>query len=51
MVGYPEKDNGKHAVAHYKVLERFGYVTLVECKQERVEHKIRAHMKHMVFIF
>ena len=31
MVGYPEKDFGKHAVTHYKVIERLGYVTLIEC--------------------
>ena len=48
MVGYPEKDNGKHAITHYKVLERFGYVTLVECRLETGRtHQIRAHMKHI----
>lgn len=36
---------GKHAVTHYKVLERFGYVTLVECKLETGRtHQIRVHM-------
>ena len=29
---YPEGENGKHAITHYKVIERFNYVTLVECK-------------------
>jgi 23S rRNA pseudouridine1911/1915/1917 synthase len=38
----------KHAVTHYKVLERFGYVTLVECQLETGRtHQIRVHMKHI----
>ena len=42
-----EKDEGKHAVTHYKVLERFGYVTLVECQLETGRtHQIRVHMQH-----
>lgn len=37
---------GKHAVTHYKVLERFGYVTLVSCKLETGRtHQIRVHLK------
>lgn len=37
---------GKHAVTHYRVLERFGYVTLVECRLETGRtHQIRIHMK------
>lgn len=47
---YPEGENpnAKHAVTHYKVLERFGYVTLVECKLETGRtHQIRVHMKHI----
>jgi 23S rRNA pseudouridine1911/1915/1917 synthase len=45
---YPDGDQGKHAVTHYKVLERFGYVTLVQCKLETGRtHQIRAHMKHI----
>lgn len=44
---FPEGDQGKHAVTHYKVLERFGYVTLVECKLETGRtHQIRVHMKY-----
>lgn len=44
----PESEFGKHAVTHYKVLERFGYVTLIECKLETGRtHQIRAHMKHI----
>ena len=49
MMGvFPEGDYGKHAVTHYTVLERFGLVTLVECKLETGRtHQIRAHMKHI----
>lgn len=39
---------GKHAVTHYRVLERFGFCTLVECQLETGRtHQIRAHMKHI----
>jgi 23S rRNA pseudouridine1911/1915/1917 synthase len=45
---YPDGSHGKHAVTHYKVLERLGYVTLVECKLETGRtHQIRVHMKHI----
>ncbi|QEC67444.1 RluA family pseudouridine synthase [Panacibacter ginsenosidivorans] len=45
---YPEGDHGKHAITHYKVLERFNYVTLVECVLETGRtHQIRVHMKHI----
>ena len=48
MAVYPEGDIGKHAVTHYKVLERFGYVTLVACKLETGRtHQIRVHMKYI----
>lgn len=41
-------DIGKTAVTHYRVIERFGYVTLVECILETGRtHQIRAHMKHI----
>ena len=52
---FPEGENplAKHAVTHYKVLERFGYVTLVECRLETGRtHQIRVHMKsigHPIF--
>lgn len=50
---YEEEDKGKHAVTHYRVLERFGYVTLVECKLETGRtHQIRVHMSsigHPIF--
>ena len=39
---------GKPAVTHYKVLEHFGYVTLVSCKLETGRtHQIRVHLKHI----
>ena len=45
---YPEGDHGKHAITHYKVLERFGYVTLVSCILETGRtHQIRVHMKYL----
>jgi 23S rRNA pseudouridine1911/1915/1917 synthase len=47
MEVYPLGDHGKHAVTHYKVLERLGYVTLVECRLETGRtHQIRVHMKY-----
>ena len=48
MAAYPEGDQGKHAVTHWRVLEEFGYVTLVECKLETGRtHQIRVHFKHI----
>jgi 23S rRNA pseudouridine1911/1915/1917 synthase len=45
---YPEGDHGKEAITHYKVMERLGYVTLVECVLETGRtHQIRVHMKHI----
>lgn len=45
---YPEGEHGKEAITHYKVLERFNYVTLVECVLETGRtHQIRVHMKHI----
>lgn len=44
----PDNENGKPAVTHYTVLERFAYVTLVECRLETGRtHQIRVHMKHI----
>ena len=41
---FPDGDYGKHAVTHYRVLERFGYVTVVECRLETGRtHQIRVH--------
>jgi 23S rRNA pseudouridine1911/1915/1917 synthase len=43
-----DKFKGKHAVTHYKVIERFGYLTLVNCTLETGRtHQIRVHMKHI----
>ncbi|MCC8197757.1 MAG: RluA family pseudouridine synthase [Tannerellaceae bacterium] len=48
MTVFPEGDQGKPAVTHYKVLERLGYVTLTECWLETGRtHQIRVHMKHI----
>lgn len=48
MTVFPDGEYGKHAVTHYKVLKRFGYVTLIECKLETGRtHQIRAHMKYI----
>ena len=45
---FPEGDFGKHAVTHFKVVDRFMYVTLVQCKLETGRtHQIRAHFKHI----
>jgi 23S rRNA pseudouridine1911/1915/1917 synthase len=45
---YPEGDYGKEAITHYKVIERFGYVTLVQCILETGRtHQIRVHMKYL----
>ena len=44
----PDGPIGKHAVTHYRVLERFGYVTLVECRLETGRtHQIRVHMTYL----
>lgn len=45
---FPEGEHGKPAVTHYKVIERLGYVNLVECRLETGRtHQIRVHMKHI----
>ncbi len=45
---FPDGEHGKPAITHYKVIERFTYVTLVECKLETGRtHQIRAHFKHI----
>jgi len=45
---FPDGEYGKHAVTHYKVMERFGYTTLVECKLETGRtHQIRVHFKQI----
>jgi 23S rRNA pseudouridine1911/1915/1917 synthase len=48
MAVFADPEIGKHAVTHYKVLERFGYVTLISCKLETGRtHQIRVHLKHI----
>lgn len=48
MSVYPDDSKGKHAVTHYRVIERLGYVTLVECVLETGRtHQIRAHFKYI----
>ena len=48
MAVHSNDEKGKPAVTHYKVLERFGYVTLVSCQLETGRtHQIRVHMKHI----
>ena len=43
-----DEDIGKRAITHYKVIEKLGYVSLVECELETGRtHQIRAHMKHI----
>ena len=45
---YDDESKGKWSVTHYKVLERFNYVTLIECQLETGRtHQIRAHMQHI----
>jgi len=48
MAVFADPEIGKPAVTHYKVLERFGYVTMVSCILETGRtHQIRVHMKHI----
>lgn len=48
FTAYPEGEYGKEAITHYKVLERFNYVTLIECRLETGRtHQIRVHMQHI----
>ncbi|MDR0815478.1 MAG: RluA family pseudouridine synthase [Bacteroidales bacterium] len=45
---FPDGSDGKPAITHYQVVERFGYVTLVECRLETGRtHQIRAHFRHI----
>lgn len=45
---FPEGDQGKHAVTHWKVLKRLRYVSLIQCNLETGRtHQIRAHMKYL----
>lgn len=45
---FPDGDQGKHAITHYKVIERLGYLSLVECRLETGRtHQIRVHFKYI----
>ena len=45
---YDDPEKGKRAVTHYRVLERFGFITVVECRLETGRtHQIRVHMSHI----
>ncbi len=48
MIVYEDLEGGKDAITNYKVIERFGYVTLVSCKLKTGRtHQIRVHMKYI----
>lgn len=48
MDAFPDGDYGKEAITHYRVLERFNYVTLTELRLETGRtHQIRVHMKYI----
>lgn len=45
---FPDGEHGKSAITHYRVIERLGYVNLVECVLETGRtHQIRVHMKYI----
>ncbi len=45
---FPEGSEGKHAVTHYKVVEKLGYISLLECRLETGRtHQIRVHLEHI----
>jgi 23S rRNA pseudouridine1911/1915/1917 synthase len=45
---FPERDMGRNAVTHYRMLQDLRYVSVVECKLETGRtHQIRAHMKYI----
>ena len=48
MAVFPDGEQGKSAITHYRVLQKFGYTSLVECRLETGRtHQIRVHMKHI----
>lgn len=48
FTAYPDEEYGKDAITHYKVLERYNYVSLIECRLETGRtHQIRVHMQHI----
>lgn len=47
-IAFPDGDNGRTAITHYKVIKQLRYVSLVECKLETGRtHQIRAHMRYL----
>ena len=45
---FPDGSEGKHAVTHYKVVEKLGYISLLECRLETGRtHQIRVHLEHI----
>ena len=47
-IAFPQGDFGRHAVTHYKTLQTFRYVSLIQCNLETGRtHQIRAHMKYI----
>ena len=47
MQVFPDGSQGKHAVTHYKIIEKLGYVSLIECRLETGRtHQIRVHMAY-----
>ena len=48
MQVFPDGEQGKHAVTHYKVLEELGYISMIECRLETGRtHQIRVHFQHI----
>ena len=48
MTVFPEGDFGKPAITNYKIKEKLGYITVIECKLETGRtHQIRVHLKHL----
>lgn len=48
MTVFPDGEQGRHAITHYKLIQRYGYVSLIECQLETGRtHQIRAHMRYI----
>lgn len=45
---FPDGSEGKHAVTHYRVIEKFGYISMIGCRLETGRtHQIRVHLEHI----